>query len=310
MSRHTQNYDVEKAHFGNLALDPTVAGALTQFLSRERQVDVSEPIDCAPGANVRLSSVRKGTDVLTLDLHKADGKFTVDLGRLDRQTLRELDAVMFRSDNGDPTSHTGPHDVYNDLDPSVAGINLTDIELKLATFSGVVVLTDGDNMVSGQRAGRVAVQTGSGNDTVETGQGNDTVVTGAGNDSVVTGAGQDLVRAGEGNDYVDAGNGNDTVLTGGGVDTVKLGSGNDVIVIEQSAGPDPDMASIDGGQGTDLMDLTGVSITAVEVSGGGLLISLADGSQVFATDVESFLYDSPHGPSTELVGVVHFLADF
>lgn len=286
------NYDVQKSAFGaGLGLDPAIAAALGNFLRNDndgarRLASVSAPItsetrqshaDSTPTVESSLKGVKPGTDVLTFDL--PSGARTIDLSELRSDILGGLNAVMFTNDESDP-----------------------DVDLKLSRFSGVVVLGDGNNRVTGSKT--VAIQTGDGNDTITTGGGNDTVVTGKGNDSISTGSGDDLILAGAGNDTVVTGEGRDTVNTGTGNDSVMLGGGDDLAVVEAATG---DTTGIDGGTGdADIVDLTGVKIATVGVvtSGaytGGLKITLDTGAPgepdavVYVRSVEQFLYDS-NGP--------------
>lgn len=247
-------------------LDPAIARALSDYLHVGRphapDVSISQPLSSVP------QKLEKNTDVLQFHLGT---DATIDLDSLAKKDVNGLEAIVFTSD--------------------------TNVALNLGSFTGAVILGDGDNSVVATK--EVAIQTGLGDDTVTTGSGHDTVVTGGGDDHIVTNGGDDLVYAGLGNDSVDTGVGNDTVHTGFGNDSISLGEGNDKVVIEARDG---DVIHVDGGKGKDAMDLTGVTIESVaKVTAPGpdfgyyqITVETAGGGHatVVLTNVESFIYDA------------------
>lgn len=155
-------------------------------------------------------------------------------------------------------------------------------------FKGVVTTNEGDDTINvfGKKA---TIYSGDGNDTVTTGNGKDNVILGAGDDEANTGGGNDKISTGLGNDSVDSGSGNDTVYVGSGNDTVNTGDGKDIVKLAASFTGD---AVIDGGADKDTLNLSKVVITDVHEMGGGLHITLDDGSSVMASNFEKFIFDT------------------
>ncbi|WP_146592439.1 cadherin-like domain-containing protein [Puniceibacterium confluentis] len=148
------------------------------------------------------------------------------------------------------------------------------------TISGMagndlIYADDGDDLVHG----------GAGDDTISGGAGNDTLFGDEGNDLIYGEGGDDFLDGGDGDDTLDGGEGDDTLLGGagndslsdsGGVVDISGGGGDDRITIYNALG-----GSIDGGAGRDVLaaysgDISGLTITDVEVLETG-------GTQVSAT---------------------------
>jgi len=178
-------------------------------------------------------------------------------------------------------------------------INLSGSGVKVSSGDGNDSVTTGsgnDNIIAG--GGNDTVISGSGNDTISTGNGNDNINSGTGNDSVVAGNGNDTVFTGNDNDTVNTGSGNDSVNTGAGHDSIIVGNGNDTVIA--SNGNDivalvnnyTGNAKLDGGAGSNTLDLSGVIIHSVTKSGGTVTITLLDDSVVTASNFGTFIYDS------------------
>lgn len=110
--------------------------------------------------------------------------------------------------------------------------------------------TDGDDLLEG----------GPGNDLIGGGDGNDTLIGGPGDDTLFGEAGDDVLQGGEGDDLLNGGPGNDTLRGGPGENTLLGGEGDDIFVIDRDH---EGGGRIDGGPGTDLLDLSefGRSVT-------------------------------------------------
>lgn len=163
----------------------------------------------------------------------------------------------------------------------------------LSGFAGVISLSDANNTVSG----------GNNSQTV-------TIVTGAGNDSVTTGGGSDTISVGGGRDTINTGSGADTIsfdgyVTGGKINT---GSGNDVIDLSHNVGSDT-VITISGGSGTDTLDLSELSIASVSKVKSTVTITLTDGGQILASNIEKFVYTDTNDV-VQIVGVKLFDAEF
>ena len=97
---------------------------------------------------------------------------------------------------------------------------------------------------------------GFGDDTVLAGEGDNFVSTGSGSDDVTAGAGADTIDAGDGDNVVDAGDGDNIVTVQGGNDDVTTGSGDDSVRLGNDlAGANEDTVST--GAGNDTVDARG-----------------------------------------------------
>jgi len=284
------NYNVNKATFGaDLVLDPAIQAALSRVVAADKDgskttLSVTNPLT----TSALLKNVDKATDVLTFNLSSNQ---VVDLSKLSNKGKSDGDS-----------SKSGSLDV-------VAFNNDMNVDLKLASFKGVVLLGNGNDKVSGG-GGSLAINAGGGNDTITTGSSSDTIVGGDGNDSISSGSGKDLVKGGAGNDRIDSGRDNDTVYTGSGSDTILAGDGDDRIIIEAIAG---DAQVVDGGKGTkDVLDLSGVTVTDAAQAGSTVTITLDSGATVVVTGMERFMYDTNGATAGGVVtvGLSTFLGDF
>jgi len=284
------NYHVNKATFGaDLVLDPAIQAALARVVAADKDgskttLSVTNPLT----TSAVLKNVDKLTDVLTFNLSSNQ---VVDLSKLSNKGKSDGDS-----------SKSGSLDV-------IAFNNDMNVDLKLASFKGVVLLGNGNDKVSGG-GGSLAINAGGGNDTITTGSSSDTIVGGDGNDSISSGSGKDLVKGGAGNDRIDSGRDNDTVYTGSGSDTILAGDGDDRIIIEAIAG---DAQVVDGGKGTkDVLDLSGVTVTSAAQAGSVVTITLDSGATVVVTGMERFMYDTngETAGGVVTVGLSTFLGDF
>jgi len=285
------NYHVNKATFGaDLVLDPAIQAALARVVARDKDGSATELSVTNPITNSAfIGNVSKLTDVLTFNLSTSQ---VVDLAKVSNKDRSDSDS-----------SNKGSLDV-------VAFNNDVNVDLRLGSFKGVVLLGNGNDKVSGTKSGAVAISAGGGNDTIITGSSADTIVGGDGNDSISSGSGKDLVKGGAGNDSIDSGKDNDTVYTGSGSDTILAGDGDDRIIIEAIAG---DAQVVDGGRkGMDVLDLSGVTVTSAAQAGSAVTITLDSGATVVATGIERFMYDTNGATAGGVVtvGLSTFLGDF
>ena len=109
--------------------------------------------------------------------------------------------------------------------------------------------------------------------------------------NLTTGTGNDTVSLGSGKDSMVLGGGNDSINAGGGADIVKLAAGF------------KGNATIDGGAGTDKLDLGTNAVKSVSVNSTTheVTVTLADGATMTVTNVESFVYDT----NGEAAGGIH-----
>jgi hypothetical protein len=130
-----------------------------------------------------------------------------------------------------------------------------DLTIDNKKFDGTVSLGSGDDTLRITSNKGVAVNTGAGDDSVTTGGGKDSVVVGSGNDSVNVGKGNDIIKV--------SGDFSNNVIT------------------------------IDGGAGTDKLDLLGLDVVDVQRGAGknSVEITLNDGTVIDVSNVEKFAYD-------------------
>lgn len=105
----------------------------------------------------------------------------------------------------------------------------------------------GDDEVEGG-AGDDRLDGGSGDDVLDGGDGDDDLRGGSGDDILLGGDGDDELSGGSGNDVLDGGAGDDVLTGGGGADRFVFGDGDDTVT--------------DFGLGDDVIDLSGLGVTA------------------------------------------------
>ncbi len=138
------------------------------------------------------------------------------------------------------------------------------------------------------------------------------VILGGGNDTVALNSTRGvLVDGGDGNDSIVTGTGRDTVVVGAGSDSVFTSAGNDTIIFPSSWGQPQEHATVDGGLGTDTLNLSGLTgqngnIVSVTQSAGVVTVTFADGSIIDASNIEAVIYADDAG-DVKLVGVSTFI---
>ena len=138
------------------------------------------------------------------------------------------------------------------------------------TKGNVVLTTDGSSVTAKNFS---AIVLGNNGDNVNTSTSKKAL-------NVTTGTGDDSVSLGSGKDSMTISGGNDSVSTGAGVDIVKLAEG--------FAG----RLTVDGGAGSDKLDLKNVSVSSVKVVGDVVIITTADGGTIESSHIENFVYDT------------------
>ena len=140
-----------------------------------------------------------------------------------------------------------------------------------------------------------------GDDTLTSGSGNDILVGGTGNDTLSGGSDDDVLLGGTGNDYLDGGSavGKNTIIGGGGNDQMVGGSGVDVFRF--TGAQSGDVYTVNGGGGTDIIDLSEFSTATITNSGGVITVDRGGGN-VFTinhSNVETIITAATignHGP--------------
>ncbi len=129
----------------------------------------------------------------------------------------------------------------------------------------------GDDVLIGD-GGDDAISAGEGADFVDGGAGRDAIQGGAGDDTMFAGGDADLIHGDAGADRIFGEGGNDVIFAGAGDDTVVGGAGDDLFVAETGDGNDVYFGDeIDGGNGSDTLDLSAITANLTVDLGNGLL---------------------------------------
>ncbi len=148
--------------------------------------------------------------------------------------------------------------------------------------------------------------------TVNSGDFRGTVILGDGDDSVNLNSTRGvLVDGGDGNDTVVTGTGRDTVVVGAGSDSVFTSAGNDTIVFPSSWSDGTAYATVDGGLGTDTLNISAITghagdIASVAQVGGVLTVTFGSGAVIDAKNIEAVIYADDAG-AVQVVGISTFL---
>lgn len=140
------------------------------------------------------------------------------------------------------------------------------------------------------------------------------VILSGGNDSVTINSTRGaLVDGGNGNDSIVTGTGRDTVVVGAGSDSVFTSAGNDTIIFPSGWGQAQEHASVDGGLGTDTLNISGITgingdIVSVTQSSGVVTVTFDNGSIIDARNIEAVLY-ADGSAAAKLVGIATFVQD-
>ena len=121
---------------------------------------------------------------------------------------------------------------------------------------------------------------GAGNDTLAGTDGPNTIDGGAGNDSLVGRGGDDTLRGNTGNDSLDGGGGDDSLWGWSGTNTLTGGLGNDLYGVFEAGQTDTVVEEV--GQGTDTIDCSWVSGTAITVNIAATIVATFGPSRVTA----------------------------
>ena len=203
-----------------------------------------------------------------------------------------------RYDNSYEIRHYFTKNFYNSEDVNINGYNRSFDSFDGGDGSDVLLMTDGDDMLtlddaisSNSNPGEARVKNMSviyandGNDIINftspkythddiiiySGNGNDRVWSSIGNDTLFGQSGDDEIYGASGNDFISGGIGNDTLVGGDGNDTFEGGDGNDVI----SGGSGDDL--IEGGKGSDNLDGgEGNDTISYATSTSGVTVNIAD----------------------------------
>ena len=114
-----------------------------------------------------------------------------------------------------------------------------------------------------------------GDDAITGGNDIDNIKGGDGDDLLAGGAGKDVLDGGAGNDHLDGGAGDDWLISGGGNDQMAGDAGDDRFSFENPH--DGDTYTVDGGDGTDTIDLSQFHSSDATMTNGRIVVDLGDG---------------------------------
>jgi hypothetical protein len=147
---------------------------------------------------------------------------------------------------------------------------------------------EGEDSLSGE-AGDDRLDGADGNDILLGGQGNDTLLGSSGVDSLAGGPGHDVLIGGEDGDTLHGGLGLDWLLGGLGADMLHGDDGDDIIVLRAGDVPAGEVEVINGGNGTDVLYLSGFPV-GVELSGETRVVDPVTGGSYIVVNVEQVTY--------------------
>lgn len=177
-------------------------------------------------------------------------------------------------DDDEDEDDDGPGTPAPNPNPSTGGALRTgtaaaDVLIGTANADNLIGLAGDDTLIGD--AGADAISAGEGADFIDAGDGRDVVFAGAGDDQVFGGGGVDMLYGEAGNDRIFGGAGNDLIDAGAGNDTVVAGGGDDRIIAATGDGDDTYFGDeIDGGNGTDTLDLSAITANLTIDLGNGL----------------------------------------
>ena len=268
------------------AVDGNQTVSVTVSVDVANSDDAFENVD---GQTVIVTTI--DNEVITVSLD-GDGSLTIDDsstdGLADNLTLLVLSSELLIFDS-------------NNVLVTLVGTQVSDNEVRvpltLITSQRVIVnQNQGNDRLNAASLGVNLVLEaagGPGDDTITGSSQSDTISGGTGNDSIVAGNGDDIVDGGDGNDDLDGGSGNDTLnvtadahltistanTTGAGNDshsgfeqaTLTAGPGNNRLNASDAGIPvtllglgGPGIDRLDGGDGTDFVEITGTSIVLTD----------------------------------------------
>ena len=180
-----------------------------------------------------------------------------------------------------------------------------------STGNAIPDATSGDDVYQGTSGNDLPNSGGSGNDVLFGGAGNDTLGGGTDLDVLMGGAGNDDLNGGTQADVLDGGAGDDLVIGGSGADTLIGGGGSDDL--RGNAGTDTfrftgaqhgDVYNVQGGDGTDTIDLTEFGSGTVSDDGSTIQVDLGDSNSftINYTNIEVVVTADTagnHGPDAD-----------
>lgn len=141
----------------------------------------------------------------------------------------------------------------------------------LTTFNFSGLAPDGGRppaTVTTGTAGNDSIRAGDGDDIIDLLGGDDEAFGGGGNDRLDGGIGNDRLWGELGDDVLLGGDGNDVLRDISGADILIGGAGNDTLDVNRGATASGDLVRMEGGDGTDRLELTNVTTARVEMDGG------------------------------------------
>ncbi|MFC3440403.1 M10 family metallopeptidase C-terminal domain-containing protein [Sphingobium rhizovicinum] len=233
----------------------------------ETYINGSLAID--PGGNRIFATIWDGGGVDTYDLSNYTTNLSLDLNPGGYSVFSQAQ-LAYLGNNGSDVFARG--NIFNAL---LYGGNSASMIENAIGGSGNDIISGNylANVLSGG-AGGDAIYAGDGADTVNGDDGNDYIFGDYGSDTLNGGAGNDIIDGADSVDVIYGGSGNDTIYGGWESDTLYGEAGDDVFINREylSLSNVEWGDTIDGGSGTDRLDLSGITAT------WGAIIDLAAGT--------------------------------
>jgi Ca2+-binding RTX toxin-like protein len=230
----------------------------------------------------------------TVALGDGDGKVTLTTNKaVTVETGKGNDSVATGS-GGDSIVVSGGNDTVN------TGSGNDKVVIK-ANFEGNAKLDGGSgtNILSLSDAGTITVDA-KGNLIADLDKGNSSI-TAKNFKAIVLGNDASLVDStksklsmsfatGTGNDTITLGSGSDSVVVTGGNDSVNTGAGVDIVNLASNF---KGTLTLDGGAGSDKLDLSANTIQSVEkIDAARVIVTLENGAVLELANIENFVYDT------------------
>ena len=164
----------------------------------------------------------------------------------------------------------------------------------------VILGGEGADSLSGD-AGDDRLDGADGIDLLRGGAGNDTLLGSSDADALHGQEGHDQLLGGDGADMLDGAQGMDWLLGGAGADTMLGGAGDDIFVIRAGDVPAGEVEVIGGGDGTDIVFLSGFA-RATKAAGELRLVDPATGGVYILVNIERIEYTTILGLSEQAAG--------
>ena len=216
-----------------------------------------------PGGNRIFATIWDGGGVDTYDLSNYTSNLTMDLNPGGYSVFSQAQ-LAYLGNNGSSVYARG--NIFNAM--LYQGNTASMIENANGGSGNDVISGNSiDNVLRGN-GGNDSLYGNDGNDTLYGNAGNDYLAGGEGDDTLYGGDGDDILDGAGGTDVIYGGNGNDIIYGGFVTDSVYGEAGNDWFIQRQIGGVAEFGDTLDGGGGTDTLDLSQIDLYGAIVNLG------------------------------------------